>query len=65
MFPLCDYMGVKGYIRVAHTACDLLGRSVGPPRRPIRMLEPSDRATLKTLLELAGLFDRGLTAAAE
>jgi 4-hydroxy-tetrahydrodipicolinate synthase len=66
MFPLCDYMGVRGYIRVAHTACDLLGRSVGPPRRPIRMLEPADRATLKTLLELAGLFDRGgLTAAAE
>jgi 4-hydroxy-tetrahydrodipicolinate synthase len=57
MFPLCDYMGVKGYIRVAHTACDLLGRPMGPPRRPLRMLEPADRAVLAGLLEKAGLLD--------
>jgi 4-hydroxy-tetrahydrodipicolinate synthase len=57
MFPLCDYMGVKGYIRVAHTACDLLGRPMGPPRRPLRMLEPADRAVLAGLLEKAGLMD--------
>jgi len=55
MFPLCDYMAVKGYIRVAHTACDLLGRSVGPPRRPLRMLNSADRAHLHSLLEKAGL----------
>jgi 4-hydroxy-tetrahydrodipicolinate synthase len=65
MFPLCDYMGVKGYIRVAHTACDLLGRPMGPPRRPLRMLEPADRAVLAGLLEKAGLMDgtRARTAA--
>jgi 4-hydroxy-tetrahydrodipicolinate synthase len=57
MFPVCDYMGVKGYIRVAHTACDLLGRSVGPPRRPIRMLNAADRAHLRSLLEQAGLIE--------
>ena len=57
MFPLCDYMGVKGYIRVAHTACDLLGRPMGPPRRPLRMLEAADRAVLAGLLEKAGLMD--------
>jgi 4-hydroxy-tetrahydrodipicolinate synthase len=57
MFPLCDYMGVKGYIRVAHTACDLLGRPMGPPRRPLRMLEPADRAVLAGLLDKAGLLD--------
>jgi 4-hydroxy-tetrahydrodipicolinate synthase len=57
MFPLCDYMGVKGYIRVAHTACDLLGRPMGPPRRPLRMLEPADRAVLEGLLEKAALLD--------
>jgi 4-hydroxy-tetrahydrodipicolinate synthase len=61
MFPLCDYMGVKGYVRVAHTACDLLGRTMGPPRRPIRMLEPADRAVLAGLLEKAGLMG-GLSA---
>jgi 4-hydroxy-tetrahydrodipicolinate synthase len=57
MFPLCDYMAVKGYIRVAHTACELLGRPMGPPRRPLRMLEPADRAVLAGLLEKAGLMD--------
>jgi 4-hydroxy-tetrahydrodipicolinate synthase len=57
MFPLCDYMAVKGYIRVAHTACELLGRPMGPPRRPLRMLEPVDRTVLMGLLEKAGLMD--------
>jgi 4-hydroxy-tetrahydrodipicolinate synthase len=57
MFPLCDYMAVKGYIRVAHTACELLGRPMGPPRRPLRMLEPVDRAVLAGLLGKAGLMD--------
>jgi 4-hydroxy-tetrahydrodipicolinate synthase len=61
IFPLCDYMGVKGYIRVAHTACELLGRPMGPPRRPLRMLEPADRAVLAGLLEKAGLMD-GMSA---
>jgi 4-hydroxy-tetrahydrodipicolinate synthase len=57
IFPLCEFMGVKGYVRVAHTACDLLGRPMGPPRRPIRMLEAADRAVLAGLLEKAGLMD--------
>jgi 4-hydroxy-tetrahydrodipicolinate synthase len=62
MFPICDYMGVKGYIRVAHTACDLLGRSVGPPRKPLRMLQPADRAHLRMLLETAGLMKTRMAA---
>lgn len=57
MYPICDYMAVKSYIRVAHTACDLLGRSVGPPRRPLRMLNSADRAHLRSLLERAGLLE--------
>lgn len=56
MFPICEYMGVKGYIRVAHTACDLLGRSVGQTRRPLRMLNAADRRYLQALLENAGLI---------
>jgi 4-hydroxy-tetrahydrodipicolinate synthase len=64
MFPLCDYMAVKGYIRVAHTACELLGRPMGPPRRPLRMLEPVDRAVLAGLLEKAGLMDGASTRVA-
>jgi 4-hydroxy-tetrahydrodipicolinate synthase len=64
MFPICDYMGIKGYIRVAHTACDLLGRSVGQPRQPLRMLNSSDRAHLKVLLENAGLMETRMAASA-
>jgi 4-hydroxy-tetrahydrodipicolinate synthase len=57
MFPICEFMGARGYIRVAHTACDLLGRPVGSPRRPIRMLGALDRAHLRSLLEKAGLLE--------
>jgi 4-hydroxy-tetrahydrodipicolinate synthase len=57
MFPICDFMGLRGYIRVAHAACEILGRSVGSPRRPIRPLDASDRAYLRTLLVKAGLTE--------
>jgi 4-hydroxy-tetrahydrodipicolinate synthase len=57
MFPICDFMASRGYIRVAHAACELLGRPVGPPRRPIRPLSAADRAYLKTLLENANLLE--------
>jgi hypothetical protein len=30
---------------------------MGPPRRPLRMLEPADRAVLAGLLDKAGLLD--------
>lgn len=62
MFPICDYMGVKGYIRVAHTACDLLDRPVGQPRRPLRMLNSADRAHLRSLLEKSGLMKAPVAA---
>jgi 4-hydroxy-tetrahydrodipicolinate synthase len=55
MYPICEFMGVKGYIRVAHAACDILGRPMGSPRRPIRGLDASDRQILQKLLADAGL----------
>jgi 4-hydroxy-tetrahydrodipicolinate synthase len=55
MYPICEFMGIKGYIRVAHAACDILGHPMGAPRRPIRMLDAADRAKLKALLANAGL----------
>jgi 4-hydroxy-tetrahydrodipicolinate synthase len=58
MYPICEFMGMKGYIRVAHTACDILGFPMGAPRRPIRMLDAADTATLRTLLANAGLSPR-------
>jgi 4-hydroxy-tetrahydrodipicolinate synthase len=54
LFPLCDFMCQKSHVRVAHTALELLGRPMGPPRRPLRMLEPQDRAELERLLKEFG-----------
>ena len=55
LFPICDIICAKSHIRVVHTGLDILGRSVGPPRRPLRMLNDDDRTRLKTLLENAGV----------
>lgn len=54
LFPICDFICAKSHIRVAHTGLDILGRPVGPPRRPLRMLGTEDRAKLKTILDEAG-----------
>jgi 4-hydroxy-tetrahydrodipicolinate synthase len=50
LFPLCEFICSKSHIRVAHTGLDILGRPVGPPRRPLRMLDGADRARLERLL---------------
>jgi 4-hydroxy-tetrahydrodipicolinate synthase len=54
LFPLCDFMCQKSHVRVAHTGLELLGRPMGPPRRPLRMLQPQDRAELQRLLDEFG-----------
>jgi len=54
LFPICEFICAKSHIRVAHTGVDLLGRSAGQPRRPLRMLNADDRAALKALLHQAG-----------
>ena len=62
MFPICKLMGDTGYIRVVHTALELMGRSVGPPRRPLRMLDAEHRAQLVSILQDLGvLVDRRLS----
>jgi 4-hydroxy-tetrahydrodipicolinate synthase len=55
MYPICEFMGIKGYIRVAYAACDILGHSMGSPRKPIRSLDKADRQTLERLLAAAGV----------
>jgi dihydrodipicolinate synthase/N-acetylneuraminate lyase len=50
MFPIADFMGVKGYIRVAHAACEILGHPMGPNRMPLRPLGKADHDHLKGLL---------------
>ena len=59
MFPICKLMGDTGYIRVVHTALELMGRSVGLPRRPLRLLDEEHRAQLVTILESWGLLGAG------
>jgi 4-hydroxy-tetrahydrodipicolinate synthase len=55
MYPICEFMGIKGYIRVAYAACDILGHSMGAPRKPVRSLNKADRLILERLLTNAGL----------
>jgi 4-hydroxy-tetrahydrodipicolinate synthase len=54
LFPICEFICAKSHIRVAHTGLDILGRPVGPPRRPLRMLRAEDRARLETILDEVG-----------
>ncbi|WP_178130653.1 dihydrodipicolinate synthase family protein [Reyranella sp. CPCC 100927] len=54
LFPVCDFICSKSHIRVAHTGLDILGRPVGPPRRPMRLLNAEDRARLDRVLDQAG-----------
>jgi 4-hydroxy-tetrahydrodipicolinate synthase len=58
MFPIIEFMFEKSGVRALHTALDILGRPVGPPRRPIRMLGADDRAKLETLLRSCGSMVR-------
>lgn len=50
MFPVIELVFEKSGVRAIHTALDILGRSAGPPRRPIRMLGKEDRAALEKVL---------------
>jgi len=57
--PVGEFMGAKGYIRVAYAALELLGMPMGVPRRPLRPLGEADRESLRLVLEKARLLDRG------
>lgn len=50
MLPLIQLMHAEGYIRVAHSALDLMGRSAGLPRRPIRPLTEKSLGALSSIL---------------
>lgn len=59
LFPICEFICSKSHIRVAHAGLDIVGRSVGPPRRPIRPLGSEDRANLQSILQT--LLRSGIT----
>jgi 4-hydroxy-tetrahydrodipicolinate synthase len=54
LFPLCEFICAKSHIRVAHTGLDIVGRSAGAPRRPLRMLGAEDRTRLHGILKAVG-----------
>lgn len=56
LFPICEFICAKSHIRVAHTGLELVGRPVGPPRRPMRPLGSEDRERLSRIL--AGLASK-------
>jgi 4-hydroxy-tetrahydrodipicolinate synthase len=56
IYPICEFMSARGYIRVAYTACEILGYPMGRPRAPVGLLNDADRNTLAGLLKNAGLL---------
>jgi 4-hydroxy-tetrahydrodipicolinate synthase len=54
LFPICDMICTKSHVRVGHTGLDILGRPVGPPRRPLRMLNNEERTALAKAFDEAG-----------
>jgi len=53
--PLLDFCISKGLIRACYSAMDILGRSVGAPRRPILALPSEERAQLEKLMRGLGI----------
>lgn len=56
MFPLIEFVAQRSGVRALHTAMELLGRPVGPPRRPMRMLGADDRTKLEKILRESELL---------
>jgi 4-hydroxy-tetrahydrodipicolinate synthase len=50
LYPLFAMQSQKSTLRVVYTGMDIVGRSVGPPRRPLRYLTPEDRKALEQVL---------------
>jgi len=64
LYPLWSFATAKGGVRVAHTALELMGQSMGAPRAPLRMLEGEDRKKLQKHLADLGLLNAAAKRAA-
>ncbi len=51
LYPIFEMQSQRGTIRVAHSGLALRGHDMGPPRRPLRPLNPADTAVLRGHLE--------------
>ncbi|MFX5233317.1 hypothetical protein ABTC74_19420, partial [Acinetobacter baumannii] len=55
LYPVFAMQSQKSTLRVVQTGLDIIGQSVGPPRRPLRNLGPADREALKQVLAQLGI----------
>lgn len=55
IYPICAFLESHSYTAAVKEACDLVGLSIGPLRRPLLALEPEERAELAGLLSTAGV----------
>lgn len=56
-YALWSFATAKGGVRVAHTALELMGLSMGAPRAPLKLLEGEDRKKLQQILTDLGQMD--------
>lgn len=63
ILPLCDFFAAKSLVRAAKASADLMGKSFGPPRPPLKPLPEGDRDTLRQLLTDLGLIPSATSAA--
>jgi len=62
-YALWSFATAKGGVRVAHTALELMGQSMGAPRAPLKMLDGEDLKKLEQLLAGLGLLEARAKAA--
>jgi len=64
LYPLFEMQSQKSTLRVVQTGLDIAGRSVGPPRKPLRYLTPGDRKALEQVLLDMGIVARKIASVA-
>ena len=55
IFPVAAFMETVDYIGAVKAGHDIIGHSAGPSRAPSQPLSAADKATLKSLLQAAGV----------
>lgn len=57
ILPLCDFYAAKSLVRSAKAAADLLGKPLGVPRPPLKLLGEQDRKVLQGMLQDLNLLE--------
>ncbi len=62
MLPLCDFYAEKSLCRSAKAAADIMGKSLGNPRLPLKRLSEADYKVLRKLLVECGAMKETVAA---